>query len=108
MFGDVDLCKNMSKIFTNFYAINLLSFYVTEVLPIPTPKGIKIPTLQYEDCVIRSQLIFTNFDVYYSELENVIIFFAEGVNSFAKEATSKNLKTEHLQFHSRIYDDYKI
>ncbi|CAG8628271.1 15474_t:CDS:2 [Funneliformis mosseae] len=62
----------MSKIFTNFYAIILLSFYVTEDLPIPTPKGIKIPTL-HEDCVILSQLIFSSFDIYYSVLENVII-----------------------------------
>ncbi|CAG8597926.1 14867_t:CDS:10, partial [Funneliformis mosseae] len=74
----------------------------------PTPKGKRFQLLHEEDCVIRSQLIFTNFDVYYSELENVIIYFAEGVNSFAKEVTSKNLKTEHLQFNSRIYDDYKI
>ncbi|CAG8625797.1 1866_t:CDS:2 [Funneliformis caledonium] len=78
-----------------------------EVLPIPRPKSIKIPTLHEEDCIIHSQLIFSSFDVYYSELENVIIFFARGVN-FADEVTSKNLKTEHLQFHSRIYDDYKI
>ncbi|CAG8744702.1 15648_t:CDS:2, partial [Funneliformis caledonium] len=49
-----------------------------------------------------------SFDVYYSELKNVIIFFAKEINPFANEVTSKNLKTEHLQFYSRIYDDYKI
>ena len=87
----------MSKIVTNVYAIIQLSFCIMEGLLILKLTGNMIPTFNLKDCGFKSEIKFTSFDVYYSDWENSINFYVQGVNSININ------QTKPIQFNSKLH-----
>ncbi|CAG8603998.1 5224_t:CDS:2 [Funneliformis mosseae] len=56
-----------------------------------------IPTFNLKDCGFKSEIKFTSFDVYYSDWENSINFYVQGVNSININ------QTKPIQFNSKLH-----
>ncbi|CAI2166226.1 10608_t:CDS:2 [Funneliformis geosporum] len=91
----------MYKIVKIFYTIILVSFFVTEVLSLPKPLGVKIQTSNLKECgiLIGVKIKFSSFDVYYSESPDTITFVVQGKIFFIDY-------TNTLQFDFRLFKKF--